>query len=145
MAKNLVDSDDIEINVDGDDISLSVIGDFYKPGDSMYGKTGIPLPALITGSTKQVYFTVNTEKKLDNITSITCQTLKAEIRGISGYLNSTSGYNSYVNVDGYTITCIKSGSYQFGVRMTKDTAWTNVTNNTPVVVMLSNDSKFIFN
>lgn len=115
---------------------------YYKPGDKINFDFNFAVGALITASTKILYFTIITPKKLTNISSITCNSLRAEIRGISGYLNSASGYNEYVGTTGYTVNCTKSSDCSITVYIQKSSAWTNVTNNTPVALIFNNLTEF---
>lgn len=88
----------------------------------------------ITGSTQTVGFTIITPKRLDNITTITFDNLELALRGISGYLNSQSGTVNYKSASGYTYTAIITGKNTITINLQKSSAFTNVTNNTPVVV-----------
>lgn len=86
----------------------------------------------ISASTTSIFVTVITPKRLDNITSITVTSLNVQARGTSGYINSQGGFNEYVGVTGYTISADKSGSNAITIRLTKSSAFTNTSNNTPV-------------
>lgn len=88
----------------------------------------------ITSGTSRLFFTIDTPKKLDNINTITVDSIEVEARGISGYLNSVGGFIEYVGLSGYTITAAKSGSHSITVQITKSSAFTNTTNNTPIVL-----------
>ena len=107
----------------------------YKSGDVIeLGGTSwanqVIFPGFITSSTKSVLFEIKTDKSLKNITSITCQSLKIEIRTISGYINSTSGYIEYVNNASYSIDAYVIDEHTIEIIITKSSAFTNVTNNT---------------
>ena len=75
-------------------------------------------------------------KRLDNITTITANNITVEARGISGYINSKSGYNEYVGESGYTVDVQKvtGNPYAITVTIQKSSAYTNITNNTPIVM-----------
>lgn len=112
---------------------------FYKPGDqiSMGGNTASSLYVVngyISESTQSVFVTSVTPKRLDNITSITINSINVEARGTSGYLNSQAGYVEYVGKSGYTITAWISSLNTITIRLKKSSAFTNVNNNTPVVL-----------
>lgn len=112
---------------------------YYKNGDTIeLGNNNVPglyvASGLITGSTQSVLVTLVTPKRLDNITSITINSINVEARGISGYLNSESGYIEYVGKSGYTITAWVSSLNTIGIRITKSSAFTNVNNNTPITL-----------
>lgn len=117
-----------------------VLDEFYSPGDviSLGGQswpTAKMLEGFITSSACDVVVNLQTPKNLRFISSISCSSFIVEARGIAGYLNSKSGYNEYVGVDGYTVTCYKIDDYSIKIRINKSTAWTNTTNNTPVALM----------
>lgn len=112
---------------------------FYKVGDVIeIGNAGTPglyvANGYISGGTQSIFVTLVTPKRLDNITSITIDSINVEARGTSGYLNSQAGYVEYVGKSGYTITAWKSSNNTITIRLQKSSAFTNVTNNTPVVL-----------
>lgn len=112
---------------------------FYKPGDqiSIGGNTASSLyvtAGYISGSTQSVFVTLVTPKRLDNITSITINSINVEARGTSGYLNSQAGYVEYVGKSGYTITAWVSSLNTITIKITKSSAFTNVNNNTPITL-----------
>lgn len=112
---------------------------FYKPGDTIQlGNNNVPglyvATGYISGGTQSVYVTLVTPKRLDNITSITTNSINVEARGISGYLNSQSGYVEYVGKSGYTINAWVSSPNTISIGINKSSAFTNVNNNTPVVL-----------
>ena len=117
---------------------------YYKSGDVFKFTNRVPLVALVTSGTTRLYISIPVEKSLANINSIVCNSFQAEIRGLTGYLNSESGFIEYVNREGYTITCEKGTDNIIRVLLDKSTAWTNTSNNTPVIVMLNESSSFSF-
>lgn len=118
---------------------------YYKPGDTFSPTAFSPYAAIVTSSKTTLISTIIVGKSLKNIKTITCTSVPSEIRGISGYLNSQSGYNEYVGVSGYTVSCYKLTNYSFGIRIVKSSAWTNVNNNTPVMIQFGNTASFTFN
>lgn len=112
---------------------------FYKPGEqiSMGGNTASSLYAIagyISESAQSVFVTLVTPKRLDNITSITINSINVETRGTSGYLNSQTGYVEYVGKNDYTITAWVSSPNTISIRIKKSSAFTNVKNNTPITL-----------
>lgn len=112
---------------------------FYKPGDVIeIGNAGAPglyvASGYISAGTQSVFVTLVTPKRLDNITSITINSINVEARGISGYLNSQSGYVEYVGKNDYTITAWVSSPNTISIRINKSSAFTNVNNNTPITL-----------
>lgn len=127
--KSVINSNNIELNS-----SL-----FYESGDEIeIGGSAIPglyvLPGYVSGGTQVLLTTFITPKRLDNISSVTIDSLLVEARSNSGYLNSQGGYIEYVAKTGYTISAWVSSPNSISISLTKSTAYTNVTNNTPVVL-----------
>lgn len=106
----------------------------YSSGDTVTMNTYVA-SGFITTSTTQVIVTVIFAKALTNISTITCTTLNVSARGISGYLNNQSGNVNYTNdTTNYTIACTKLSGNAVRLALTKTSAFTNVTNNTPVAL-----------
>lgn len=108
----------------------------YATGDTYCTKAGVVLyiPGIITSSTTRFFGSFNVEKSLAAITSVTITSLIGSMRGINGYVDSTSDSTNlktkYPNIsfeilDNYALTIsINKGS----------TAFSNVSNNTPVIL-----------
>lgn len=111
---------------------------YYKANDTV--EVGISAGThyitggYITGGTQTVGFTIITPKRLDNITTISFDNLELALRGISGYLNSQSGTVDYLNASNYTENAVITGSNAITINLVKSSAFTNTTNNTPVIV-----------
>lgn len=91
----------------------------------------------ISSGSQSLFISITTPKKLDNISSITFNSILVEGRSIDGYLNNQSGFNEYVGISGYTIVANKAGSNAITVRINKSSAFTksgggSITNNTPI-------------
>ena len=109
----------------------------YLPGD--YTFNSIHVTGCVTGSTQQVVFTIPVNLSLKNISSITPVSGSVTVRGTSGYVESsgTSPYLSMTNTSSYTYTCSKSGDNFITIGIAKKSGTlSNVTNNTPVAVLL---------
>lgn len=106
---------------------------FYEPGETFECDYDTILNGYVTSSTKNVRLAFPVPKRLDNINSITIESLNAEARCGKGYLNNQSGNVEYVGKSGYTIGAHKSNNNVVNILIIKDSAWTNVDNNTPVV------------
>lgn len=106
---------------------------FYEPGDTFECDYDTILNGYVTSGTKNVRLAFPVPKRLDNINSITIESLNAEARCNKGYLNSQSGNVEYVGKSGYTIGAHKSNNNVVNILIIKSSAWTNVDNNTPVV------------
>lgn len=120
--------------VDGVDILGEL---FYKPGDKIIiagtGTGGAPLPGYITGSTKVARFMFPVEKSLANITTVTVNRLRGAVRGIGGYVNGSRDTTEWTQQSDIAIECTKATDKMIQIQFTKTTAFTDATNNTPVV------------
>ena len=113
---------------------------YFQPGDKFECENEAILSGFITSGTTGVRLAFPSPKRLDNITSITCQSFKCEARGVKGYLNGQSGTIEYVGRSGYTISVNKSNNNVINISINKSSAWTNVDNNTPVVFIIASGS-----
>lgn len=136
------------INTTGDiecsDLTVNLINIlnelFYKPNDTITlgGTNSAELYVVngyVTNAGRTLFFTLNLPKKLTSITTITPTSIKVEARGTSGYLNSISGFNEYVGASGYTVEAHKLNNNDMMFRIDKSTAFSNLNNNTPVVLV----------
>lgn len=106
---------------------------YYQINDTFTNAEAIILYGYVTSGTTAVRLSFPVPKKLDNITSIIVQSFKGELRGGKGYLNNQSGDVEYVNKSGYTLNLYKSNGCNIYVTLDKNSAFTNVDNNTPVM------------
>lgn len=107
---------------------------FYKPGDKLSidgtGTGGAPFTGYVTASTTVLRFMVPVGKSLANITTITCNDCTGGVRGVSGYVDGSRDNTDWTS--GYTITCTKATDHIVQVQVQKSSAFSNVTNNTPI-------------
>lgn len=112
-----------------------IIGDdeiYYRNNDTLSITTYTDLNGFITSSTTSVSFSFYTPKSLANIASVSVTAFKGTMRGGSGYLDSkTSAYDWFAD-SAYTITATIISDNMLRIVCTKSSAYTNVTNNTPV-------------
>ena len=111
---------------------------FYKSGDTFTLNTKLPCSGFISTTATGIYILIPTEKSMKNISSITIETLKGSVRGISGYVKNGSvdmgsGYDLKSNL---TCTTVKANDNIIYLTIKKDSAFSNVTNNTPVSLEL---------
>ena len=127
----------------------SLINDFYyKAGDSL--QISIPTNTLgrastsgwVTSSTTEFNFSITTPKSLVNVSGVTVNTLKLNVRhGTGGYLGASGhvegGTNFYTS--SYDVFVRKSADnmVSFLVRL-KTGTFSGVTNNTPLAIELNN-------
>lgn len=114
---------------------VDILGElFYKPGDKLSidgtGTGGAPFTGYVTEKTTVIRFMVPADKSLANITTITCNECTGGIRGISGYVDGSRDSTDWTS--GYTITCTKATDAIVQVQIKKSSAFSNVTNNTPI-------------
>jgi len=120
---------------------VDILGElFYKPGDKLSidgtGTGGAPFTGYVTASTTTIRFMVPTGKSLANITTITCNICVGGIRGISGYVDGSRDNTDWTS--GYTITCTKATDKIVQVEVKKSSAFSGVTNNTPIAYAAAN-------
>ena len=101
----------------------------YKPGD-VVTFTGVYASGFVTSSAKRISVLLPLSKPC-TATKVTLSNFTAELRGIAGYLNSTSGY-----VDIAANYTVAAGIMPNGIRiyLTYPQAIGNTTNNTPAVI-----------
>lgn len=127
------------VNANYNQEQSDIAGFYYSSNDKVQigGTTGDLLaifPGIVTTSTKDIIMTITTPKRLDNISSILIESINCRFRGISGYLNSDGTRREYASLSGYTCTGAVNGLNSITIRISKSTAFTNTTNNTPVMV-----------
>lgn len=122
-----------------------------------YNNTGIDTLTLknykvngyVSTSTTGLYVTITTPKSMENISSIlvTKSGATCGVRGVSGYVKdgSTSMEDGYsLNKSAFTLAATKNDDYHFTLAITRSSAFSNVTNNTPVSLHIGN-MVFTFN
>lgn len=104
---------------------------YYKSGDTYNQSESQVINGCLTGSTKSLYFTFFVPKSLKNVTSVTVDKMAGYLRGISGYLNSSS--NTFdLTGSSYTISTNIVSEHQVNITIIASSAFSNATNNTPV-------------
>lgn len=105
---------------------------YYKTGDT-YSCSYFPVSGFISSGTTEIVLGLTLPKRLDNITSISVTQMSAMARGNSGYINNnSSNYDFLADSSHYTITATKRSVNGVQISIVKNTAFTNVTNNTIV-------------
>lgn len=112
---------------------------YYKKGETveLILNDGVMLGGGLTTSKTEIFLTMFTPKSLKNISSITVNTLKANIRGTAGYTTESyvSGGFDFASDSDYTITATKSNENSIYIIILKSSAM-NGTNNTVVNAMI---------
>lgn len=108
-------------------------GDTYVPNDTFVSNHGLPINGFITSSATVISLNVPLYKRLSQISTITCTACVGGIRGTSGYVNGSSDTYNWLTASGVTISCGKAPhSNAIVMLIQKTSAFTNVTNNTPL-------------
>lgn len=115
---------------------------FYKSGDIYTTTNTLYIPAQITGGTATINFAIPMPKRCDNLSSATINTLAVVGRGTGGYLNSSSSYINMLGT-GYTVTTAFEQNMLL-VQITKSSAFSNIANNTPLVLQIQGGFKVTF-
>lgn len=105
---------------------------YYRNADTLSITSYTNLNGFITSSTKSVSFSFYTPKSLANISTITVTAFTGTIRGGSGYLDGQTSAYDWLADASYTLTATKMSDNMIRIVCTKTSAYTNVTNNTPV-------------
>lgn len=106
----------------------------YKAGDTITF-TEVALPGIVTSSTKVAAISIFVGKSLANISSITVSAFTGGLRSPNGgMVNNTSSDVNWKTQSGITITASKQEDYIITVKLSSSSAFTNVSNNMPVVM-----------
>lgn len=106
---------------------------YYKNGDTYnitYGDLRLQAAGALSGAKKQIIFSITVPKSLKNISSITINSLKLNIRAADGGYVGASGFVSPGTdfLSGYTVDVGISAENVIGFQITSSTAF-NYTNN----------------
>ncbi len=94
----------------------------------------------VTNSTARIYIGIPVPKSMENISTVTVTAMTGALRGGSGAIDSTgTSTDLYSN---YTVTAVKSTDNMIRVYILKSSAFSNVTNNSPVSFAGSISLKF---
>lgn len=108
---------------------------YYQVGETWgYDETKQPIYAngFITSSATSIRFDLYLPKSLEHIKDVTLNNMSVIVRGISGYIPSSSGITS--SDENITFTLYKRDGNRLSIVITGATAFSNATNNTPVSV-----------
>lgn len=109
---------------------------YYSAGDTYASLTGFQTVGMTTNGNKNLYLTVTVPKLLTNINNVSVTRLIGAIRGVNGYIGGSSDGNfdwltqSYIS----RVTASKVADNQIRIIIVTDSALSNATNNTPVVL-----------
>lgn len=130
---------DISVDVNGNRIIevtspaawRNAIGLCYAANDTASINSSIVVPGVMNGSALTIYFVFHTNKSMENISTVTVTTMTGYIVGPSGAVNGSATNTNYT-ASPYSITCLKQDDHHVRIALTKSSAYTNVSGNTPV-------------
>lgn len=108
--------------------------DYFHVGDT-YSETYThvrPVAGYVSSSTAVMYFEIPLPKKLDYVYTAEVTALTGNLRGIRGYVDGKSGTSDLAAA--YSIAASPDFTNGLYVSLTKSSALTNTTNNTPVIL-----------
>lgn len=126
--------DYIKSKILGDTDIVKASDYFYQNGDVVQTNL-VSCPAFLTGSSKTVIFSLPISKSLENINSVTINSLKGGFRSSEGYLHGqTTTTSEWLGLENITITVdIEKPTNTLLFRIAISTAYTNApANNTPM-------------
>lgn len=109
---------------------------YYSAGDTYASLASFQTVGMTTNGNKNLYLTVTVPKLLTNINNVSVTRLIGAIRGVNGYIGGSSDGNfdwltqSYIS----RVTASKVSDNQIRIIIATDSALSNATNNTPVVL-----------
>lgn len=107
------------------------LGFCFKDGDTLTMGASYPFPGYITENSTRLIFNLITPKGMDYTSTITITAMSLVFRGVSGYLDSNNALrNCLASPLSTTATRLNANTIRF--QIDKTSAFTNVTNNTPV-------------
>ena len=111
--------------------ALQNLGICFSNGSGWSMATGTALNGYITSTSTELYFDVETPRWMDYTSKITINSFSGVLRGDKGYLDSN---NTARNFKASPFTCYATRlSYnRMRLRIVRSSAFSNVTNNTPV-------------
>jgi hypothetical protein len=105
----------------------------FAIGDTFTFNVSFPLNGFITSSTTGVRLALYLPKSASQVPVVKVTECSGTLRGISGYLNSnSSNYDFISDSTNYTVIATKVKDNLITLQINKSSAYTNVTNNTPV-------------
>ena len=118
--------------------TLALTSDIYYQNNDKFVNTGFyNINGYLTGSGKEIGFTIILPKNLKNIKTISVNKLSCVIRGTGGYLNGSS-YIDYTKQTGITVNAHKSADNAVFIQIKMSNTTWGGTNNTPVSIAFNN-------
>lgn len=125
-----------------DIITTQTFDPLYKANDTFSTLDALPCFGHITGSSKNIYFSVAVDKSMANITSIEVTALSGTIRTVAGNYLGDNGTSAVNWKTGNTVTAVKISDYVVRILISFTSAPTNAINNTPMALSVNVGLKF---
>lgn len=110
---------------------------FYASGDGLTLSL-TAFAGIVTSSASKARITIPVAKSLANISTISVDVCKGGIRvPAGGYLDGVGDTTDWVGRSGITVSAEKEGDYYITLAIDKTSAFSNVSNNMPVVMYAS--------
>lgn len=89
----------------------------------------------VSGGSTTMEFTIPTNFNIGSLSTVKLTSLKIIPRGINGYIdNMAPTLTEMIGKSGFTVTATKINNYAFSVKIVKNSAMANCTNNTPATI-----------
>lgn len=92
----------------------------------------IVMNGFLTASMQTIYLTINTSKLMTDVTNVRVTAMVGRIRGVQGILDNATADTDFYSNSNYTLTAVICSDNSVTVTISRDTAWSNAVNNTPV-------------
>lgn len=105
----------------------------YKVNDT-FSITQYNLHGIISTASKDIILSLETEKDMSEITTVSVTALTGALRGVKGVIDSTSHSTNWLTGNVYTVTATKKSRRHVEIRIVRKNgaAFSNTTNETPV-------------
>lgn len=132
ISMNSFPTEDAQFVVNNVDVMHEL---FYRAGDTFTLTGYTPIHGFVTLGNKLVRLTIPMPKSLANISTISCTACTGGVRVTAGgYLNNGSDSSNWLSDSTVTVTAYKAGDKLIRLELSTSGTYSNVTNNTPVIM-----------
>ena len=130
-SDNPVKSGGIKAALDG---KLNINGSLYfAPGETYSTSRDMMVCGHVTSGTTALQLCMWLPKSLEKINSISVTNLVGAVRGVNGYVNNWTADTNILTQSGITVDANRTFPNGIKLHIESASAYTNTTNNTPVV------------
>ena len=104
---------------------------YYGTGETYSASIETTICGYVSAGTTSIQLSMWLPKSLEQISSISVTALKGALRGISGYINGWAD-TDILTQSGITVSAVRTTPNCIRIGIKSSSAYTNVTNNTPV-------------